>query len=268
VLRARDLLSRAMMMEIREGRGVDGAVLLDAREVFKRGLEGWFSTAPLRFLLERVKAGQRPVRVAPVCHFTMGGVAVDKCGGTEVPGLYAAGEVIGGVHGANRHGGNALTSALVFGARAGRRAAKYAKEASREMPSGFEEELKRYRGLRGGRGEEAGDLMSRLRRLMWSWVGILREEEGLKRALREIEDIRRKTSEIEAPNRREMLRALELSMALDAAEMICHSALLRRESRGAHYRVDHPEENEGWLKTIYLKKKDDEMGIQVEPLGV
>jgi succinate dehydrogenase/fumarate reductase flavoprotein subunit len=268
VLRARDLLSRAMMMEIREGRGVDGAVLLDAREVFKRGLEGWFSTAPLRFLLERVKAGQRPVRVAPVCHFTMGGVAVDEWGCTEMPGLYAAGEVIGGVHGANRHGGNALTSALVFGARAGKRAAEYAKEASRETPSGFGEELERYRGLRGGKEEGGGNLMVRLRRLMWSRVGILRDEEGLKRALREIEEIRGKTSEIGAPNRRGMLRALELSMALDAAEMICRSALLRRESRGAHYRVDHPEEDEGWLKTIYLEKRDGEMRIHVEPLGV
>jgi len=266
VLRARDLLSRAIMMEIKAGRGVDDAVLLDVREVLRGGLEGWFSTASFGTLLEKLRAAERPIKVAPVCHFTMGGVAIDEWGQTDVEGLYAAGEVVGGVHGANRHGGNALTSALVFGARAGRRAAEYAKEAQAIRPSSFEEEeLQRYERLRG-EGGKAEELLERLRRLMWSKVGILREKDGLKEALREIGELRDEAEEVKAATRREMLRALELPMALDAAEMICRSALTRTESRGAHYRVDYPEEDESWLRTIYLSKEGGEMHLDVESL--
>lgn len=268
MLRARDLLSRAMMMEIREGRGVDGAVLLDVRGVLRRGLEGWFSTASLRFLLERVRADEKPMRVAPVCHFNMGGVAIDEWGQTDIPGLYAAGEVVGGIHGANRHGGNALTSTLVFGGRAGRRAVEHALESSRRLPSSFEEELERYEALKGREELKAVELMRRLRRLMWGRVGILREEEDLKVALREIKEMRERSKEVSATSKREILRALELPMALDAAEMICSSALLRRESRGAHYRLDYPEENEEWLRTIYLEKRGGAMHLQVKPLRV
>ena len=265
VLRARDLLSRAIMMEIKAGRGVDDAVLLDVREALKRGFEELFSTASMRMLMERLRAADRPVKVAPVSHFTMGGVAIDEWGQTDVEGLYAAGEVVGGVHGANRHGGNALTSALVFGARAGRRAAEYAKEAQAIRPSSFEEELQRYESLRG-EGVKAEELLERLRRLMWSKVGILREKDGLKEALREIGELRDEAEEVKAATRREMLRALELPMALDAAEMICRSALTRTESRGAHYRVDYPKENESWLRTIYLSKEGSKMRLDVEPL--
>ncbi|RJS87223.1 FAD-binding protein [Candidatus Bathyarchaeota archaeon] len=265
VLRARDLLSRAIMTEIKAGRGVDGAVLLDVREVLRGGLEGWFSTASFRTLLEKLRAADRPVKVAPICHFTMGGVAIDEWGQTDVEGLYAAGEVVGGVHGANRHGGNALTSALVFGARAGRRAAEYARETSAIKPIGFEE-LQRYESLRG-EGVEAEELLERLRRLMWSKVGILREGEELREALREIGELREEAEEVKAETRREMLQALELPMALETAEMICRSALMRTESRGAHYRVDYPEEDESWLRGIYLQKRGGEMRLHVEPLS-
>jgi len=160
----------------------------------------------------------------------------------------------------------ALTSALVFGARAGRRAAEYAKEAQAIRPSSFEEEeLQRYESLRG-EGVKAEELLERLRRLMWSKVGILREKDGLKEALREIGELRDEAEEVKAATRREMLRALELPMALDAAEMICRSALTRTESRGAHYRVDYPKENESWLRTIYLSKEGSKMRLDVEPL--
>ena len=230
------------------------------------GLEGWFSTASFRTLLEKLRAADRPVKVAPICHFTMGGVAIDEWGQTDVEGLYAAGEVVGGVHGANRHGGNALTSALVFGARAGRRAAEYARETSAIKPSGFEEELQSYESLRG-EGVEAEELLERLRRLMWSKVGILREGEELREALREIGELREEAEEVKAETRREMLQALELPMALETAEMICRSALMRTESRGAHYRVDYPEEDERWLRVIYLQKRGGEMRLHVEPLS-
>jgi len=253
VLRARDLLSRAIMMEIKAGRGVDGAVLLDMRGVLRRGVEGWFSTASFGTLLEKLRAADRPVKVAPVSHFTMGGVAIDEWGQTDVEGLYAAGEVVGGVHGANRHGGNALTSALVFGARAGRKAAEYAKEAPTIRPSSFEEELQSYENLKG-KGMKAEELLGRLRRLMWSKVGILRKGEELRESLKEIGELREEAEEVKAAKGREMLRALELPMALETAEMICRSALKRAESRGAHYRVDYPEEDESWLRVIYLQK--------------
>ncbi len=116
VLKSRDLLSRAFMTEITQGGGVDGAVLIDAREVFKKKSDKQIADLGNQRLVEKLRASEKPFRVAPVCHFCMGGLVIDEHGNTGVRGLYAAGEVVGGVHGANRHGGNALTDILVFGA--------------------------------------------------------------------------------------------------------------------------------------------------------
>ncbi len=170
-LKSRDHLSRAVMIEILEGRGVEGAVLIDAREPIRRlGMEGWFSTGSYRFFVERLRADERPLRVAPVSHFSMGGVIIGEDGSTGIPGLYAAGEVVGGVHGANRHGGNALTEVIVFGARAGASAATYARAAPGiDVKPLASPELERYEAIRGGGGgglrSEAE--MRRLREVMW-----------------------------------------------------------------------------------------------------
>ncbi len=256
VLKSRDLLSRAVMIEILEGRGVEGAVLLDAREAIgRRGEEGWFSTGPYRFFAETLRAEERPLKVAPVSHFCMGGVMIDEDGSTGIPGLYAAGEVVGGVHGANRHGGNALTEAIVFGARAGAAAASNARSVSlMDVKPLASREIARYEAIKEGEGVDPEALMRRLREVMWEKAGIVRGEEGLREALAEVERMMGEKHKLKAPPGMRMLEALEASMALKAAEMIIRSALERRESRGAHYRVDYPEEDSSWLRMVIIRR--------------
>jgi len=201
----------------------------------------------------------------------MGGVITDEQGKTGVLGLYAAGEVVGGVHGANRHGGNALTDIIVYGARAGAAAAEYTKTQSVvSVEPAAETELNRYEALRRGDAEEAVDpraVMSRLREMMWTKVGVVRDEVKLKEALAEITKLKGDAPRLHASSGRMMLEALEVSMALETAEMICRSALQRTESRGAHYRTDHPEEDENWLRFVVISRSaDGEMQISTEPV--
>ncbi len=269
VLKSRDLLSRAVMKEILAGGGVDGAVLIDATGVFKRmGDEGFASTGPYSYFKEKLGADERPIKVAPICHFCMGGVMIDGDGYTGVPGLFAAGEVVGGVHGANRHGGNALTDITVFGARAGAAAAEHSKGRSllpvEELAMG---EIERYEGIRGReRGFHPTALMERLRESMWAKAGVVRDSEGLAEAFEEIHELRGASSQVKASGR-EMLVALELPMALDAAEMIVRAAMERRESRGAHYRTDHPSEDPGWLRKVVVSRGErGAMSLSKEPL--
>lgn len=269
--KSRDLLSRAIMIEVLEGRGVDGAVLLDATEVFRRrGEEEWLFNAPYNFFRDKLKAEEMPFRVAPISHFCMGGVVIDEHCGTGVPGLFAAGEVVGGVHGANRHGGNALTDTIVFGARSGAAAAEYAKTRGlTSVESAATEELERYEALRGEGAEGDDDpraIMSKLREVMWLNAGIVRDGAKLRQALAEISELKGKLPRLHTPSGRKMLEALELSMALETAEMICRAALERKESRGAHYRTDYPDEDKGWLRIVVSRGTGGEMRITTEPV--
>lgn len=244
--KARDRLSQALFREVhREG----SPVRLDLRDVTP---EEWrndpFATALKGYLTERCGVDNRPLRVAPAAHHSMGGVAIDASGTTSAPGLFAAGESAGGVHGANRMGGNALSETLVFGARAGSAAADWAKKAAgcdRKRMSKRLEELSR-RWSRGN--PAAGDLLSRLRKIMWEDGGIIRNEAGLLRALSAVRGLREEASGTSGLAGKELLDSIELRSAARVSEIILEGALKRRESRGAHFREDYPEQNDGeWL---------------------
>lgn len=254
VLKSRDLLSRAVMTEIAQGGGVDGAVLIDAREVFrKRTVKQIANTGVQGFLVEKLRAAEKPFRVAPVCHFCMGGLVIDEHGYTGVPGLYAAGEVVGGVHGANRHGGNALTDILVFGARAGAAAAEHAKGRREKVTELAKPEIGRYDSIMNReQGYSPHDVMDRLRQVMWAKAGIIRDSASLAEAFEEVFDIKLRADRIVAKGGRDMLVALEAPMALESAELIIRAAMERKESRGAHYRTDYPAEDPRWLRPIYV----------------
>jgi succinate dehydrogenase/fumarate reductase flavoprotein subunit len=271
VLKSRGPLSVAIMREIVEGNGFDDAVHIDATEVFKRhGEDGWTSTGRYAYFRDKLKAAEKPFRVAPICHFCMGGLMTDMNGDTGVPALYAAGEVVGGVHGANRHGGNALTAITVFGARAGAASAEYAKTRNpMQVESLAKSELERYDAIRKGEsGVDPREVMSQLRELMWLKAGIVRGEKGLMEALAMLGELRETVHGLSASRGREMLVALEVPLALDSAEMIIRAALERRESRGAHFRTEYPEEDEAWLKTVVIAMSDDgEMSLSTTPLG-
>lgn len=272
VLKSRGPLSVAMMREILAGNGFDGAVHLDATELFRRRRDEDDSYAGyIAYLRDRLGAAERPIRVAPICHFCMGGVVADIDGDTGIPSLYAAGEVVGGVHGANRHGGNALTDITVFGARAGAAAAGYARGqqlvSTRDL---VKPELERYKSIRKGgklRSASPEEVMSKLREIMWEKAGIVRDREGLEEALKGVIELKNEVPRLASSTGMEMLVALEVPMALDAAEMIIRAALERRESRGAHFREDYPEEDEAWMKTVVIAKGEDRlMMVSTRPL--
>ncbi len=246
--RARDRLSQALFKEIQQGR----EIWLDLREVAE---ESWqkdpFSASTREILGERYGARHRPVRVAPMAHHMMGGVRIDAHGATSVPGLFAAGEVTGGLHGANRMGGNALTETQVFGAKAGNAAASWAKRGDslplKEVSKVLTDPVSRSRTLK----TEAGlrRLKEKTRKLLWEQGGIIRHRESLVKALEIIKHIREEARHLPTPDDPlEVQKGLELQLGTRAAELILEAALRREESRGAHFRRDFPQQDDArWL---------------------
>jgi len=251
---ARDQFSVAMMREVSDGRGVDGAVLLDATEIVKKkGLDALIPVDAQRKALERAGVTERPIKIAPVSHFTMGGIVITPDCVTGVPSLYAVGEVTGGLHGANRIGGNAMTEIIVFGARAGSSAATQAKRTIWHTPTQqAEAEIEAYsKTLSEDRGVNP---LTELRRMMWESVGIVRNGAGLEDALRRIEEYRTTAAKLTTSSPASLRSVIETRFATTVAGFVTSSALRREESRGTHYRTDYPSQTEKYAKPIIIKK--------------
>ena len=250
--RARDRLSRALFQEIhREGKNV----FLDlSGQPEKIWFKDPFSTSVIHILGDRYGALRRPVRVAPAAHHVMGGVLIDKYAATSVPGLFAAGEITGGLHGANRMGGNALTDTLVFGAIAGNSAARWA-DAHRRV---HEDHLSRRLGEKMAKWMRLppmpAGLHERLREIMWKDGGVIRSNEGLLHARDSLLEMQeallktRKTGSSFQTAESDLFGVISLCSALQVATLILEAALLRTESRGAHFRQDFPEQNDNEWK--------------------
>ena len=215
------------------------------------------------------------MEVAPVNHYFMGGIRVDERGYSGVEGLFAGGEAITGIDGANRLAGNALSACLVTGCRAGRYAAEYATRASLlEVPlSLIEAEQRRvYECLGATEGENPIALRIKLQRLMYSHVGIVRKEEELTEAIGTIGEMRKEKLRVGTRAKRynrEWMEALTLGNMLDVGEMIARSALQRTESRGAHFREEYPESNDrDWLKNVVIQKKGGAMRLGTVPVVI
>jgi fumarate reductase flavoprotein subunit len=258
----RDILSRAEMTEIKEGRGLEGPygsyVNLDLTHLGEETIE-----AKLPFVKELSERylGIDPVHemipVRPGQHYMMGGVHTDMHGYTGLPGLYAAGEMACvSMNGANRLGSNSLTECLVFGAEAGIGAAQH---ATRQGAPSFgnpvqglalEEEKRIYdRVLKSEKGEKISTIRTEMQKAMEEHVGIYRDESSLKQACKLIGDLkqRMKNALVEDKDRvynTDLVSALELDFMLDVAETIAYAALARRESRGAHSRTDYPKRDD------------------------
>lgn len=240
---ARDHGTLAICREIEEGRGHEGAVLLRLSSV----QPGSWEIPEMRFFRKHILRRfplTRDLHVAPIAHFSTGGVSISTNGGTNLEGLFAAGEIAGGLHGANRLGGNALSETLVFGARAGAAASEYSltvalatlpRAAALQMASRYEHSL-----------HESGDveiemLREELRGAAKKHLGPLRSEAGLEAFLEDASRIRELRQTACVMTSRDLRGYLELENMLTVSEAIACSALARQESRGAHYRSDYPE---------------------------
>ena len=262
----RDRLTRAIMREILEDRDLYGGVIIDLKTVPDEKLNR------LLHLLPTVdQPNKKEFIVSPTAHFCMGGIPIDENAQTRISGLFAAGEVCAGVHGANRLGGNALTEVFTMGGIAGRRAALKARKIS--QPNLPEKEIVAEKarleslmssGDRGTRG-----LRRELREVMWYKAGIIRKKRDLEEALERIEELNENLARIHTKDGGGLMKYLELRNMLLLSEMVCRAALLRAESRGAHYRSDYPEEDDDhWLKNILIHKQGSEMGLQAVPVAM
>jgi succinate dehydrogenase / fumarate reductase flavoprotein subunit len=249
-LDARDVVARAISREITEGRGTEsGGVYLDIshrdRSFIKERLPRMYE----RFDDLGVDMAEEPVEVSPTAHYGMGGVVTDAVGETDVGGLYAIGETMAGVHGANRLGGNSLAETIAFGEATGEAIAdRLAEGATPDTRDVLHDRARAHLvdldatvGSEGSHDPEA--LLDELRELLWARAGMLRTEEDMAAGLAELSKIRERATDLDVggPTSRSFEFALNLGFALIVAESILRSAQERTESRGAHHRTDHPE---------------------------
>jgi fumarate reductase (CoM/CoB) subunit A len=262
--RARDLLSQALFEEIyRNGQ----VVRLDLRSLSEQQWHGDpFSAAVEHILGNRYGARAHPVQVAPAAHHTMGGVKIGAHCATSVPGLFASGEVTGGLHGANRMGGNALSETQVFGARAGKSAAEWANgiRGSHEKPR---LEQPNDPPSPGSAKLSIADLQIKLRTIMWQDGGIMRNEKSLIRAADAVEELHEDALGLpDDCSRQDMVNIIELRSATTIAGIILKGALKRKESRGAHLREDFPKQNdEEWRGHLQVHMTNGEPTWEYQP---
>lgn len=295
-LLTRDHVARCIVREVKEGRGSPhGGVFLDiawikekianAPEHIKKKLPGMYHQF---HELAGIDITKEPMEVGPTTHYIMGGVRVDaETQMSTVPGLFAAGECAAGLHGANRLGGNSLSDLLVFGKRAGKFAAEFAKGLS---PSPAPEE----RGS-GGEGSEISDqiggasawalapfdraegenpfaIQKDLQTMMQSLVGIVREQSEMEQALEGLKELSKRYANVGADGNRDFNpgwhTALDLANLLVVSEAITRSALVRKESRGGHFRIDFEGKDEAQAKvnTVIRKGADGSMQVSQEPV--
>jgi succinate dehydrogenase / fumarate reductase flavoprotein subunit len=283
-LLTRDHIARCIVRQIKEGRGSPhGGVFLDiswikarlpnAAAHIQRKLPSMYHQFKE---LADIDITKEPMEVGPTTHYMMGGVKVD--GDTQmstVPGLFAAGECAAGLHGANRLGGNSLSDLLVFGKRAGRCAACFAKEHREGRIDNALVSQAAARALapfERNNGTGPYQIQQKLQEIMQDLVGIVRTESEMRQALAEIEELSRRTSAVSVEGNREYNNgwhtALDLPNLLTVSEAIARAAIEREESRGAHFREDRPSKSPelGKISMVVRRGSAGEMQVHREPV--
>ena len=270
-LSTRDVVSAAVATEIAEGRGTPhGGVWMSLAHVGKDKLDSYlaatfpgdvFAGYDLRSAGIDVRSDR--LEVAPIAHFHMGGVRVDSQARTSVPGLFAAGEVAAGLHGANRIENNALTETQVFGAIAGAEAARHARDARRVVKIGLDP---RYAAANDVSDPTIARAVSGIRQVMWQKVGVLRNGSDLSAAVEELAGYGQEL--LSSPSRTyySLAGRQARNLAL-VCEAIARSALARTESRGAHVRLDHPAAGgPDWLVNQVTTAVEGRLSLRPEPV--
>ena len=260
-LATRDVVARSIYQEISEGRGTkNGGVYLDISGLNDDIIDEKLETMVLQFEDVGVDIKNEPMEVAPTAHHFMGGVKIDEEAKTTVSNLYAAGEVAGGVHGANRLGGNALAETQVFGKIAGESAA--INVLTQDFQINGEMILKeenRIKNLFKKGSIKPSDVKKEIQKLMWENVSIIKIEDSLNKTLSRLLEIQKEIGNFNIPPEKqyntELENALEVINMVEIAIIIVKSAILRRESRGSHFRKDFPETSKNWDKSIVMNKK-------------
>jgi succinate dehydrogenase / fumarate reductase, flavoprotein subunit len=286
-LLTRDHVARCIMREVRAGRGSPhGGAYLDiawikeklpnAEQHIKKKLPSMYHQFKQ---LANVDITKEPMEVGPTTHYIMGGVRVDgDTQMTTVPGLFAAGEVAAGLHGANRLGGNSLSDLLVFGRRAGMHAARFAKEYQQRATDVAASELERIARAalapfeRPSGGDSPYKLQQELQELMQDLVGIVRREDEMQRALVEIRALSARAQKVWVPGNREYNpgwhTALDLENLLTVSEAITLAAIERKESRGGHFRDDYPDKDaaSAQFNLVAFRGADGHMQLRRRPI--
>jgi succinate dehydrogenase / fumarate reductase flavoprotein subunit len=284
-LLTRDHVARCIQREVREGRGSPhGGVFLDiawikeripnAAEHIRKKLPSMYH----QFMqLANIDITTTPMEVGPTTHYIMGGIRVDGDSQmSSVPGLFAAGECAAGLHGANRLGGNSLSDLVVFGKRAGEYAAKFATSKGRGNPAASEADGAVARALepfdRAGTAEAPYAIQHELQKMMQELVGIVRQESEMRRALDGLKALRDRAKRVGVEGNREYNpgwhTALDLDNLLTVSEAITLAAIARKESRGGHFRDDHPEKDGEYSKfnIVVRKAADGTMQLERRPI--
>jgi succinate dehydrogenase / fumarate reductase, flavoprotein subunit len=260
-LDARDVVARAIYREIVDGRGTaDGGVLLDISHREPSFIRERLPQIADTFADHGIDITRERMEVAPTAHYSMGGVQVDfATGATAVPGLFAIGEATAGVHGANRLGGNSLAETVVFGCITG---AHVAAHPLLQQPTPLTREaadphIGRLRALTNARGRhDPAALAGELGTLLWQHAGIVRTGKGLREGLERLDELagRARDVAVGAPGSSRFVQALDLRSMLQTAELVLRAALLRDESRGAHFRDDRPDSRDDWRRSVLFSR--------------
>ncbi|MAO52075.1 MAG: succinate dehydrogenase [Pusillimonas sp.] len=272
----RDAATYAIMKEVEAGRGSPaGGAYLSFEHVPVEKLREAFGPIIKKLADNGIDLTKGPIEVAPIAHYHMGGVRVNLDMSTDVPGLFAAGEAVGGANGANRLSGNAITEAITFGMQAGRAASAYAQAnnaASRaDMDTLAAPVLKTLQATdTAAKRANVAALIARLQSTMQTYVGPFRTQEGLEQAQKALAALRVEVDALplagDGPQDPVQIDALDLRNMLMVAEAVTQCALNRKESRGAHQREDFPGMDEAWVLNQVLRYQDGQWEITQRPV--
>ena len=260
-LATRDVVARSIYQEIIEGRGTEnGGVYLDISHLDDDYIDEKLETMVLQFENVGVDIKHGPIEVAPTAHHFMGGLKINPDASSSLKNLFGAGEVCGGVHGANRLGGNALADTQVFGKIAGVSASEAAKATEiKTNDEQVQEEASRIESLIKKGSIKPQEFKENIKNLMWEKVAIVREEKTLNEALKELQKMQENLDKLDVGDKKqyntELVTALEVINMVEICILTVKSAILRRESRGAHFRSDFPETIDMWKRSIVINKE-------------